>query len=147
MQGPPCSTCSDRRGEHPSRHLSGYYGILQADAYAGFGDLYSEASKPVALAGDLCWAHGRRNFFKRAELAKAPLASEAVRRIDAIFDMERSINGLLHEQRARRAAGADRSPRAGDRQILIHRTLRAVHGIGIQELTSTEPEPSESGTF
>jgi hypothetical protein len=47
----------------------------------------------------LCWAHGRRNFFKLAQLAKAPLAIEAVRRIDAIFDLERTINGLPHEQR------------------------------------------------
>jgi len=89
----------DRRGEHPSRHLAGYGGILQADAYAGFGDLYCEARKPVALSQALCWAHGRRNFFKLAELAKAPLAIEAVRRIDAIFDLERTINGLPHEQR------------------------------------------------
>ena len=44
-------------------------------------------------------AHGRRNFFKLAQLAKAPLAIEAVRRIDAIFDLERAINGLPQEQR------------------------------------------------
>jgi len=30
-------------------------------------------------------AHGRRNFFKLAQLAKAPLAIESVRRIDAIL--------------------------------------------------------------
>jgi transposase len=36
----------DRGGEHPQRHLAGYRGILQADAYAGFNDLYSEARKP-----------------------------------------------------------------------------------------------------
>jgi transposase len=89
----------NRRGEHPNRHLAGYDGILQADAYAGFGDLYCEARKPVALTQALCWAHGRRNFFKLAQLAKAPLAIEAVRRIDAIFDSERTINGLSHEQR------------------------------------------------
>ena len=89
----------DRRGEHPNRHLAGYGGILQADAYAGFGDLYCEARKPAALNEALCWAHGRRNFFKLAQLAKAPLAIEAVRRIDAIFDIERGINGLPHEQR------------------------------------------------
>ena len=29
----------DRGGEHPSQHLAGYAGILQADAYAGFNDL------------------------------------------------------------------------------------------------------------
>ena len=60
----------DRRGEHPNRHLAGYGGILQADAYAGFGDLHSQARKPCALTQALCWAHGRRNFFKLAELAK-----------------------------------------------------------------------------
>lgn len=96
----------DRRGEHPNRHLAGYGGILQADAYAGFGDLYCEARKPVALTQALCWAHGRRNFFKLAQLVKAPLAIEAVRRIDAIFDLERTINGLPHEQR--RTARQDR---------------------------------------
>jgi transposase len=89
----------DRRGEHPQRHLSEYRGILQADAYAGFNDLYSEARQPDPLTQALCWAHGRRNFFKLAELAKAPVAIEAVQRIDAIFDIERTINGLPIEQR------------------------------------------------
>jgi len=79
----------DRRGEHPQRHLAGYRGILQADAYAGFNDLYSKARKPDPLTQALCWAHGRRNFLKLAELAKAPVAIEAVQRIDAIFDVER----------------------------------------------------------
>jgi hypothetical protein len=89
----------DRAGEHPNRHLTGYGGILQADAYAGFNDLYSDARKPRPLTEALCWAHARRNFFKLADLAKAPLAIEAVRRIDAIFDAERMINGLPVEQR------------------------------------------------
>jgi transposase len=48
---------------------------------------------------DASWAHGRRDFFKLAELAKAPVAIEAVQRIDAIFDVERTINGLPIEQR------------------------------------------------
>lgn len=89
----------DRRGEHPQRHLAAYAGILQADAYAGFGELYHPARKigPVTEAG--CWAHGRRKLFELAQLAKAPLAAEAVRRIDAIFDVERTINGLPAEQR------------------------------------------------
>ena len=34
-----------------------------------------------------------------ADLAKAPLAIDAVRRIDAIFDVEREINGLAAAQR------------------------------------------------
>ena len=48
----------DRRGEHPNRHLAGYGGILQADAYAGFGELYSQARKPCALTQALCRVGG-----------------------------------------------------------------------------------------
>lgn len=89
----------DRGGEHPQQHLAGYAGILQADAYAGFNELYHEARKPGPITDAGCWAHGRRKLFDLGQLARAPLAAEAVRRIDAIFDVERSINGLPAEQR------------------------------------------------
>jgi hypothetical protein len=46
-----------------------------------------------------CWAHWRRKLFVLADLAKSPLAVEAVRRIDDIFALEREINGLAAEQR------------------------------------------------
>lgn len=84
----------DRGGEHPRRHLADYAGILQADAYAGFNELYLPARVPGPITEAACWAHGRRKFFTLAEVAKAPLAVEAVRRIDAVFDIERDINGL-----------------------------------------------------
>jgi transposase len=89
----------DRTGAHPFRHLMNYTGILQADAYSGFNDLYHPARKPGPLTEAACWAHGRRKLFVLADLAKAPLAIEAVRRIDAIFDVEREINGLTAAQR------------------------------------------------
>ena len=89
----------DRRGEHPQRHLAGYAGILQADAYAGFNGLYQQSRKPGPISNAGCWAHGRRYLFEQAHLARAPLAAEAVRRIDAIFDVERTLNGLPAEQR------------------------------------------------
>ena len=89
----------DRGGTHPCRHLAGYAGILQADAYAGFNDLYNPARKPGPLTEAACWAHGRRKLFVLADLAKAPLAIEAVRRIDVIFGVERDINGLSAAQR------------------------------------------------
>ena len=89
----------DRGGKHPCLHLKNYVGILQADAYAGFNDLYHPARKPGPITEAACWAHGRRKLFVLADLAKAPLAIEAVRRIDAIFDVEREINGLSAEQR------------------------------------------------
>ena len=72
----------------------------------------------AALTEAACWAHGRRKLFELAELAKAPLAIEAVRRIDAIFDVERAINGLPREQRravrqAQHRAARRRSSRPG----------------------------------
>src|SRR5205807_7614093 len=84
----------NRNGEHPARHLSAYAGILQADAYAGFGELYEARRRPAPITEAACWSHGRRKLFVLADTAKAPLALEAVRRIDAIFAMEREINGL-----------------------------------------------------
>jgi len=95
----------DRGGQHPERHLTGYTGILQADAYGGFNDLYRADRKPGPITEAACWAHGRRKFFALAELTKAPLALEAVRRIDAIFAIEREINGRSAADRlARRQA-------------------------------------------
>ena len=93
----------DRSAQHPERHLAGYGGILQADAYAGFNRLYSGERRPGPLIEAACWSHARRKFFVLADIAAkargtlpaiAPLALEAVRRMDAIFAVEREINGL-----------------------------------------------------
>jgi transposase len=91
----------NRGGEHPRRHLAGWAGILQADAYAGFGELYDGRRRPGPITEAACWGHARRKFFVLADLRQAPLAIEAVRRIDAIFTVERDINGAAPEQRLR----------------------------------------------
>ncbi|WP_344923208.1 IS66 family transposase, partial [Acetobacter lovaniensis] len=83
----------DRKGEHPADHLTGWTGILQSDAYGGYTYLAKPGRQPAPVVPAGCWAHGRRGLFKIAEKDKAPLAIEAVRRIDAIFDAERAING------------------------------------------------------
>ena len=89
----------DRGGEHPRRHLAGWTGILQADAYAGFGELYEAKRRPAPIIEASCWSHGRRKFFELADLRKAPLAIEAVRYIDEIFAIEREINGTTTDRR------------------------------------------------
>jgi len=89
----------DRTAAHPNRHLAGYAGILQADAYAGFNDLYAATRQPGPVTEAACWSHGRRKFFVLAELGKAPIATEAVRRIDLIFGHERAINMMPQEKR------------------------------------------------
>src|ERR671917_1660351 len=97
----------DRRGEHAQAFLTGYAGILQADAFSGFGRLYAPGRPAGAITEAACWAHARRKFFEIAELKKAPIALEAVRRIDALFAIEREINGTTAEDR--RAVRAERS--------------------------------------
>jgi transposase len=97
----------DRSGVHAERFLEGFTGIMQADAFSGFGRLY----KPGRVLGPIieaaCWSHARRGFFELAELQKAPIAIEAVQRIDALFAIEREINGLSASQRL--AVRAERS--------------------------------------
>ena len=99
-----------RSGSHPVEHLRGFAGLLQADAYAGFNPLYAPGRVPGPVIEALCWAHSRRKFFELADIAAAkrrgkdatpisPLALEAVKRIDALFDIEREINGESAERR------------------------------------------------
>ncbi len=97
----------DRRGAHADAFLKDYAGILQADAYSGFGRLYEQGRPSGAMTEAACWAHGRRHFFELAELRKAPIAIAAVRRIDEIFAIEREINGL--SPAGRKAVRAERS--------------------------------------
>lgn len=102
----------DRRSEHPLRHLEGFSGILQADAYGGYNGLYDPARAGGAVTSAFCWAHARRQFFELADIASnarrgrnaaaiSPIALEAVRRIDALFDIEREINGRGADERLR----------------------------------------------
>ena len=90
-----------RGSEHPERHLATYAGLMQADAYSGYNGLYAKGRKPGEIIEAACWAHGRRKFFELAELQKAPVAIEAVRRIDELFDIEREINGKPPDERLR----------------------------------------------
>jgi transposase len=103
----------DRSGAHPVRHLADYAGILQADAYSGYNKLYEADRRPGPIIEAGCWVHARRPFFVLADIATnarrkaegktagviSPLALEAVRRIDAMFEIERSINGQSIERR------------------------------------------------
>lgn len=89
----------NRDGAHPERHLARYRGLMQADAYAGFNGLYMAGRTPGPIIEAACWAHGRRKFFELAELRQVPIAIEAVRRIDALFAIEREINGRPPDHR------------------------------------------------
>jgi transposase len=99
----------DRGGAHPEQHLAGYCGILQADAYGGFNTLYEPERAPGPITEAACWAHARRKLFELADVASkarnkssamiSPIAFAAVQKFDAIFALERAINGLSPDQR------------------------------------------------
>jgi transposase len=100
----------DRTREHPERHLAAYAGVLQADAFDGYNRLYLADRKPGPILEALCWSHARRKFFELADIAAnarrgknappiSPIALEAVKRIDALFAIEREINGLSAAKR------------------------------------------------
>ncbi len=103
----------DRRGEHPRAHLATWSGILQADAYGGYNELYAAGRQPGAALEAGCFAHARRKFFELADVEGAarkksrgertgtvyPIALEAVQKLDAIFEIERSINGRSPAER------------------------------------------------
>ncbi len=103
----------DRKGVHPQTHLAAWSGILQADAYGGYAELYKPDRPPGPILEAGCWAHGRRKFFELADIETAerkkargekpkavyPKALEAVRLIDALFAVERQINGASPDER------------------------------------------------
>ena len=116
-----CSTPrAIERGSIPSGiwRVIYYAGILQADAFDGYNRLYLPDRKPGPVVEALCWSHARRKFFELADIAAnarrrknaapiSPIAMEAVKRIDALFDIEREINGLSAARRL--AARQERS--------------------------------------
>jgi transposase len=85
----------DRKGEHPQRHLANFCGILQADAYAGFNKLYEGG----AIQEAPCMAHVRRKFYDIMEATQSPIATEAVERIGALYEIEKEIRGRTPEER------------------------------------------------
>ncbi len=85
----------DRKGEHPRQHLKDFRGVLQADAYAGFGHLYGTGNISEAA----CMAHARRKFHDIHEVHPSPITTEALDRIGALYGIEREIRGQTVEER------------------------------------------------
>jgi len=85
----------DRKGEHPAHHLREFSGTLQADAYAGFNQLY-QTGRIQEVA---CWAHVRRKFYELEQAHASPIAQEALRRIGELYAIESEIRGRSPDER------------------------------------------------
>jgi hypothetical protein len=93
----------DRKGEHPQMHLSEFTGTLQADAYAGYDQVYEGGRVQEAA----CMAHVRRPFYELYEAHKSAVAKEALERIAALYAIEDEIRGRSAKER--RAVRKERS--------------------------------------
>jgi hypothetical protein len=93
-----------RGGEHLQALLASYRGIVQCDGYAPYKKLPEDRIQ-VAF----CWAHLRRQFFDIAKAGNAPIATEALARIAALYEIEATIRGKSDTERC--AARRDQSAR------------------------------------
>lgn len=85
----------DRKGMHPQSHLTGFSGVLQADAYAGFNELYREGHIKEAA----CWAHARRKIHDVHVRTPSDTTTEALRRIGELYGIEADIRGRSAAER------------------------------------------------
>lgn len=85
----------DRKGHHPQTHLAGFSGMLQADAYAGFNELYRDGRITEAA----CWAHARRKIHDVHARTPSVLTDEALKQIGELYAIEAEIRGIPAEQR------------------------------------------------
>lgn len=88
-----------RRGDYAMALLKGYTGVLQTDGYAGYRALADpkRAGGPATLA--FCWAHWRRQFFDLAKSPPAPIATEALKRIAELYEIEAEIRSKSADER------------------------------------------------
>ncbi len=92
----------DRKGERPAVHLKDFAGILHADAYGGYDQLYIGNTKnPEAkITEAACWAHTRRKFYEVTQTSnKAKIAQERLIQIAEIYKIEEEIKGLAPYKR------------------------------------------------
>jgi transposase len=109
----------DRKGEHPQAHLKDFRGVIHADGYAGFNQLFIGGR--IVEAG--CWAHVRRKFFDVHAATGSPIAKEALDRIGQLYAVEKMINGSPSERR-RQQRQLQSKPIAEALAALAEETLR-----------------------
>jgi len=85
----------DRKGEHPQAHLTDFRGVIHADGYAGFNELFA-GGRIVEAA---CWAHVRRKFFDVHAATGSAIAKEALDRIGQLYAVEKTVNGSPPDRR------------------------------------------------
>ena len=77
---------------HANTLLGGYRGILQCDGYEAYKKFAGSKSAETSVTLAFCWSHVRRGFYDLAK-AKAPIATETLQRIAALYEIEARVRG------------------------------------------------------
>jgi len=88
---------ANRDGIHPQTHLAGLKGILQADAYSGFNELFKDGTVREAA----CWAHSRRKLYDIHVRTPSETTEKALTYIGELYAIEASIRGKPVQERLR----------------------------------------------
>ena len=88
---------------------------MQCDGYAAYKTIANAVDDAITLA--FCWSHLRRRFFDIAESGAAPIASETLARIAALYAIEKTIRGRSADER--RAVRQTRSKRRRARSVTL----------------------------
>jgi transposase len=87
----------NRQGVHPQTHLAGFKGILQADAYAGFNELFVNGD----ICEAACWDHARRRFYDIHVRTPSETTQQVLDMIGALYGIEADIRGKSPSERLR----------------------------------------------
>jgi transposase len=125
-QAPPAAWyrfTTDRKGEHPTKHLAKYKGWMHADGYAGFNDL--------TRSGDVhevaCMAHIRRKFTDVFQSEGSVIAEQAIKRIAGLYAVEKAARGCQPQDRVR-LRQAHAKPVFDDLEAWLHAQLPRISG-------------------
>jgi transposase len=99
----------------PVAFLEGFQGYLQADAYAGYGEIY--AGGKVIEVG--CWAHARRKFFEAqsSDGRRSHIVLGFIRRLYEVESQARSTQASPEQRRILRQKAS--SPVLGQLQVWL----------------------------
>jgi hypothetical protein len=93
---PPAVVYSYKPGRgyiHADALLGGYRGILQCDGYAAYKKFAGPACDEQRVTLVFCWSHVRRGFYDLAKPGTSPIATEALKRIAALYEIEARVRG------------------------------------------------------
>src|SRR5580658_770030 len=107
--------------------LAGYSGIVQCDGYAVYKQMADPGREGGGVTLAFCWSHLRRRFYDIAKTGAAPIATEALQRIAALYAIETTIRGRSAEAR-RATRQAESKPLVAALKSWIEAQLARVSG-------------------